>query len=760
MLFVTGNNQFSTLSGDGTGFTGKPQHILTIPGVNTLATGQRHSLVNDAHGNLFGFGHNHPSHNTFGNLTNEVLVSPRKLNTNINVSTLEIGRYSSFLMNAEGSLYVFGDNLSGQLGDGTSLNKEVPTLITAFDNVASVSNYRYHTIVLLKNGSVSTAGGGSGATDGELGDGTTTGRNYFVVLNLNNIIQVAAGQSFSHFLNNAGEIYSCGSNIVGELGDGTTISKSSPQKISLNQFIVQVAAGNAHALFLTKDGLVFATGDNSFGQTGNSTASISVFQYEPGLISGLKNITQISAGERQSLCLNINGSAYAFGGNTAGELGIDLTFYGQTTFYQPTLVELKNIKKIRAGYFHSFFITENDEIFGAGENPGSTKSLGYYGSFVKFSKAPSILQNYSLNAFSAETSFGVDLNSNIYGIGNNFYGQIGDNSTLIKLTPTLGFDKQNIVDVVTTTDSRVTTVLTGTGVLYGLGQNTKYQLAQGTATSRELLPIQILTNVKKLSMGFQNSIAIRNDNTIFGWGPNTYGELCNSTTATAQTTPGKILTIENIAEVSMGYSHTLILHQNGSAYGCGRNNLYQLTNMYSTANQPYPVFILENVQSVSAGLYFSMILHANGSLFSVGQNTKTQLGRSVNADSLSIIPSLSNIVKINAGKYHGTAINQNGKLYRWGSNDNYQSDDSELTTIDTPLLLNKSIYFTHIFRSVSDSSAFYGNPTCNGLNYTDPLVCSGFGNCSTDGTGECFCNNGYLGSNCEISICNGINSNE
>eukprot|EP01080_Neovahlkampfia_damariscottae_P011943 gene11943-5344_t len=734
ILYVSGQNEDSIFDGDGTGFTGIPQFIMKLPNLTQLSTARDHTVATDITGALYGFGRKTLN---MGILSNTLYTRPGLLNCTLNISAAFGGRESTFLVNSTGSLFVIGDNTYGELGDGTNVDRLEPTLITTIDNFDSISNYRYHTMALLKNGSVATTGK---SVKGELGDGGTTDRNYFFVIDISNIIQVSASYRFSYFLNNAGEVFSCGLNDVGQLGNGGTTDVSVPTKITLNHYITKVATGSVHAIFLTDEGLVLSTGSNLSGQTGNSTSGTGVFQYIPGLISGLMNITDVSAGEKHTIVLNVNQSAYSFGSSGNGELADGK--HKSTNI--PSFIDLKNVKNIYAGYYRSYFVTQNDEIYGAGKN--SVRQLGYYGSFVKFRKMKDHLQQYSFKAFDSN-SFGITSDARVIGIGSNANGQLGINSTDSSYTPTLMYGITDAVDV--QASSSVTEVLTSSGDVFETGKLLFF---------KNIIPQHMISDVKKIAVAGSRVIVIKNDNTIYGWGRNLGGVLCNATSSSQIKTPGKIVTIQNISDVSLGGTFSLLLHQNGTAYGCGYNSNYEFTAAYLATLHTSPVFIVDNIQKISAGYSFSMFLHINGSLLTVGSNGKSQLGSPTTTNFLQVI--LHDIIDINGGSFCASAIDKNGKLYRWGDNGVFQSDDSEASTIPIPLMVDKDIFFTKIIRATSDSSAFYGYPTCNGLNYTDPLVCSGFGNCSTDGTGECFCNNGYLGSNCEISICNGINSNE
>ena len=106
--------------------------------------------------------------------------------------------------------------------------------------------------------------------NGQLGDGTTTQRNSPKSV-ASNVVTAAAGDEHTLFLKSDGTMWAMGDNSVGQLGDGTTNQRTSPVSVASN--VVSVAAGSGHSLFLKSDGTLWAMGDNSFGQLGDGTTN-------------------------------------------------------------------------------------------------------------------------------------------------------------------------------------------------------------------------------------------------------------------------------------------------------------------------------------------------------------------------------------------------------------------------------------------------------------------------------------------------------
>ena len=146
------------------------------------------------------------------------------------------------------------------------------------------------------------------------------------------VVQVAAGGAHSVALTSTGQLYAFGENRSGQLGNatnnGTTNPNPTPTRVTLpgsSGQVVRIAAGGGHSLALTSTGQLYAFGDNQFGQLGevtnNGTTDPNPTPTLVGLPGASGPVVQIAAGSRHSLALTSSGQAYAFGGNTDGELG-------------------------------------------------------------------------------------------------------------------------------------------------------------------------------------------------------------------------------------------------------------------------------------------------------------------------------------------------------------------------------------------------------------------------------------------------------
>src|SRR5581483_5454341 len=179
-----------------------------------------------------------------------------------------------------------------------------------------------HSLAVTTDGSV-WAWGGNGS--GQLGDGTTTDRATPArVGGLERVTPVAAGGgpygSHSLALDADGTVWAWGDNSHGELGDGTTTSHPTPTRVAGLGRVTAIAAGDAHSLALLDDGSVWAWGNNDAGQLGDATTDA---RPRPVQVRGLERVTAIAAGTYFSLALTNDGSVWAWGANGSGQLGHD-----------------------------------------------------------------------------------------------------------------------------------------------------------------------------------------------------------------------------------------------------------------------------------------------------------------------------------------------------------------------------------------------------------------------------------------------------
>ncbi len=330
------------------------------------------------------------------------------------VSKVAGGSYHSLLLTTEGYVYSFGNNIYGQLGDGTggditSNNYDRNKPVKVADNpengftngtVKEISVASNYSLLLTTDGYLYSFGENG---RGQLGDGTGGDRtnddnkNKPVKVADNpesgftngTVKEVVAGFNHALIVTTEGYAYSFGNNIRGQLGDGTTSDRNKPVKISdnpesgfINENVEKVAAGDNHSLVLKADGNVYSFGRNNYMQLGNGTTSDSnkPVKVSDNLESGFTNgtVKEIAAGNNHSLIVTIAGNVYSFGRNNYGQLGDETG--GDTTNNNNKNKPVKvannpesgfineNVKEVAGGINNAFIITTEGYLYSFGDN--------------------------------------------------------------------------------------------------------------------------------------------------------------------------------------------------------------------------------------------------------------------------------------------------------------------------------------------------------------------------------------------------------
>lgn len=327
-----------------------------------------------------------------------------------------------------GLILATGSNQWAQLGNGTTNNWNYiysPTLVTS--NAIVVACGRFHTLALLNDGTVWAWGWNS---SGQLGDGTDTNRYTPIkVIGLNNIIAISAGESHSLALKNDGTVYGWGNNLNGQLGDGTTTTRTTPIQIPGLANIIAVEAGFQHSMVLRNDSTVWVFGFNGSGQLGDGTKTD---RYSPIKVVSLNNIIAINGGGSHSLALQNDGSVWAWGSNGSGQLGDGTTIERLSPI---KISGLFGIISIYAGGFHSMALDNNGNVWSWGFNFSGQLGDGTTISKTTPSQISSISNVVKINGGDSH-SLAVKNDSSLWAWGENQYYQLGDSTTTDRKIPT------------------------------------------------------------------------------------------------------------------------------------------------------------------------------------------------------------------------------------------------------------------------------------------------------------------------------------
>ena len=289
-VWAWGNNYLGQL-GEGAGYLGtnQPVQVIGLSGVIAIDTGYSHSLALKSDETLWAWGNNSSGQLGDGN---------GGFSTCSAVPVQVIGLYGVIAFDAsahclaaksDGTLWAWGNNDCFQLGDGTTTDRTTPVQVSGISGAVAVAAGYRHSLAVKSDGTV-WAWGWNGY--GQLGNGHPTDyydTNYFSTvpvqaIGLSNVIEVAANCNHSLAVKSDGTVYAWGHNVSGQLGDGTTIMRTTPVQVSGLSGVIAIDTGVSHSLAIKNDGTVWTWGFNDFGQLGDGTTTT---RTTPVQVSGL-----------------------------------------------------------------------------------------------------------------------------------------------------------------------------------------------------------------------------------------------------------------------------------------------------------------------------------------------------------------------------------------------------------------------------------------------------------------------------------------
>ena len=298
-----------------------PVPVSGLSGVSAISAGGEHSLALLSNGTVMAWGNNRKGQLGNGTTVNsDVPVAVKGLTGVIAISA---GGHHSLALLSNGTVRAWGANEGGQLGNGTTVSSDVPVAVKEaggkeLSGVSAISAGGEHSLALLSKGTVMAWGANE---EGQLGDGKTTKSDVPVaVKGLTGASAISAGGEHSLALLSKGTVMAWGSNVAGQLGDGSEQERSDvPVAVEGISGVSAISAGGEHSLALLSNGTVMAWGSDLVGQLGDGSFGAS--SNTPVAVSELSGVSAISAGARHSLALLGTGTIVAWGYNPDGQLG-------------------------------------------------------------------------------------------------------------------------------------------------------------------------------------------------------------------------------------------------------------------------------------------------------------------------------------------------------------------------------------------------------------------------------------------------------
>ncbi len=301
--------------------------------------------------------------NTYGQLGDGTVTGkslPVQIGTDTDWASIAAGNNHIVAIKTDGTLWAWGYNANGQLGDGTSSISLIPKQIGTANDWIMIDAGANHTVAMKEDASIWAWGLNN---NGQLGDGTTTNRLVPTHIGAGNSwIMIEAGELHTAAIDASGKLWAWGDNFYGQLGDGTLADKTVPTQIGTDTAWKQVSAGNNHTVARKAAGTLWAWGSNSSGQLGDGTTADSLV---PVQIGSATDWGRADAGTIHTVAVKTDGTLWAWGYNSNGQLGDGTTADSLVPIQIGTDTDWALAD---AGYYHSLGIRAGSSLYSWGFN--------------------------------------------------------------------------------------------------------------------------------------------------------------------------------------------------------------------------------------------------------------------------------------------------------------------------------------------------------------------------------------------------------
>ncbi|WP_226643053.1 Ig-like domain-containing protein, partial [Mesobacillus subterraneus] len=652
-----------------------PVRVPDIGNVKEVSAGTGHVLTLKNNGTVWAWGRNDAGQ--VGNGTTNTQFTPVLIMDN--VKKVKAGDSKSYAIKNDGTLWVWG---SGAKGDGYARTMVKPEQVVGIEGVTDISSGYYSTTMVLKSdGTVWTV---INNRSGELGNGFIGGwaYTYVKVSGLTDIVQISSGEEFHLAVKSDGTVWSWGLNAQGQLGDGTITNKNMPVQVKGLKGIKKVVAGRTHSLALKEDGTVWAWGNNYGGVLGDGTTEQ---RNSPVQVQNLAEITDIGASYSTSFAIKNDGTIVAWGSNYNGYIG-DGTKEDRllpTNVVFDTIAPALNAALPMAGevnvdVYKSITLTFNEHIqpFLYGDIQLVDSNNSPVQTEYKVSQNNLVITPINNLSYSTQYSLAIPASA-IRDLGDN---PISQNISLSFTTKEKPYAKDLIMpqnggsfflmsddSTGILEDGLQPELINGMENIIGVGEGNLFLKSDGYLYKWKDNRITKLTGLNNI-IQIDDYVVLKGDGTVW--------EVLDSPYATP--TFAQVNGFINIKSISVNSNYTephiIGLKTDGTVWSIG-NNFYGELGDGTKVSPTVPVEMesISGAVSMAAGKSHSLVLKDDGTVWAVGTNEEGQLGVSKEqlAEALTPvqIPSLSNITQIDTHESFSAALAEDGTLWVWGNTD-------------------------------------------------------------------------------------------
>ncbi len=645
-----------------------PVQIGTLTDWATISSGIAHVLARKTDGTIWAWGSG--NNGQLAQVTvAAVRSSPVQIGTLTDWATVDAGDGHSFAMKNDGTLWAWGEATQGKIGDGLKVNRSSPVQIGTLTDWATVSGGGTHTLARKTDGTIWAWGVG---TSGQL-DNNEDGTRFSptAIGAAHKWTTVSASTSHTVAYKTDGTIWAWGLGNFGQLGQVTvTTTRSSPVQIgTLTDWALAVAAGESHSLATKTNGTIWAWGLGTSGQLGQAPSAVS--RSSPVQIGTLTDWLSLGRGlGLHTSSVKSDGTLWAWGAGTSGQVG-DLTKVARSSPVQ--IGTLTSWSSVTLGGSHSLARKTDGTIWAWGIT--TFGQLGNNEEVIRFSPVQvGALVDWASVAGGFSHSLARKTDGTIWAWG------LGSNGLLGEITAAVS--RSSPVQIGTLTSwssvaaSRTHSLARKTdGTIWAWGAGNTGALGEATTIANRSSPVQIgtLTDWATISQhgSSSHSLATKTDGTIWAWGTGTSGQLAETTVAATRSSPVQIGTLTDWAAVAAGGVHSLAKKTDGTIWAWGQGNTGPLGEITTTASRSSPIQIgtLTSWASVAGGFSHSLATKTDGTIWAWGDGASGTLGQVSTIASRSSpvqIGTLTDWAAATGSVSHSLATKTDGTLWAWG----------------------------------------------------------------------------------------------
>jgi alpha-tubulin suppressor-like RCC1 family protein len=629
--------------------------VVRQGGFSIIAQGSTatHRLAIKSDGTLWAWGNN--SFGQIGNGGSAEVFSPAQITTSANWTAVAVGGTSSAGIRG-GTLWTWGRNSNGQLGLGNLTSRNTPVQVgsdTTWTHVTAGNAF----MVARKSDGTLWAWGSNASS--QLGLGDTSSRSTPTQIGFATTWSaIAAGSDHVIALQSSGgnnTLWAWGLNSSSQLGDTTTTNRNVPVQIGSATTWSKVACGNTSSYAITAGTALWAWGANSSGQLGLGDTTT---RSSPTPSTTLTTCVEVCGGNISAIVLKTDGSIWSMGGT--GNVGATAT---PTSGSTPGRIGTdNNWLSVAAGTSCCYALKTNGTIWSAGSNENG--KLGYpMGNLRPFASGGVKALTQGLNS----THF-IKNDGTMWALGRLTVGIAGDGFSGTRTMPTQVGTATNWNDIAIGNSHTLATKTDGT--LWATGAGVSGQIGDGEAENRTSFVQVGSASYKSFGAGGSHSLAVRNDGTLWAWGNNTSGQLGDGTT-TQRNSPVQIGTDTDWSVAACGSSSSYAIKSNGTLWSWGSNSSGQLGNGTTASHSsPAQVGTATNWAKVTGGLAFARGIQTDGTLWGWGSNSFGHLGDGTFTDRTSPVQSGTGVgwLSVQATSQHTVALRNDGTAWVCGSN--------------------------------------------------------------------------------------------